>query len=784
MATNIIQLTDDEIRVRYHEPYVSEGLNMKLFAVLPRGVYRGWRLAVDGLAGEGTVSVSADPDLGDHVLVYSDADGHALTIRREGGDFLIDLSALAADTYILAIYATYSVGADTEAFLRAYTQAQYDAASEKNYLVVLGRVVVPASGAIPVANITGTGRTVAGDYIARELTPWRDVVRCGDFEFGNIATQPDGVSVPRPFWQFNSSGSPALGDWALSETDPHGGIRCAAWSYVSMGANTAVLKQPLWVQVKQGDRIRVRFWYKTVSNETAGTSCTVTLSVTTLEASGVSSTETINSDVFVTDFSAGSWTLYDKVFEIADADTDVISGISFSVAQAADTTFAAGERFRLDDVHVLVEPPDPSFPQSQVRTDAGPIFATGLSILDASVPTPFSALSATASVLALGADQAADIRYYVGTTKTHIWDVAGTVEMTLSGSGLAVADQISVGATPATATALFRVPKQSVIIGVRDDGNTANLSVLSHLAGDIISVGANQAAAIQALVGSGKTFAVTVVATDILTVSSTGLSVGAALVQVGATVAAPTFGQAARSSGASETCTFAGQDSSVSTGTAGQVTLKGGAGTANDCSGGNVLIAGGAKNGTGKVGNVALHAVPASFGTNAEGVCSVGPVTTAPAGNPTSGYSVLWSDTTALHFRGSGGHIEDLVPAGNGTFNPTVIRRSGGLQTTDGSNNIVFSYTVATGSAIKYHFEAVGIRSDASEAAGLERVATIRNVAGALANAGANDTITQRDDATWALTTNFNVTTVEFRINGNAGDTVNWVWKIEILVTV
>lgn len=159
-----------EIKVRYLEPYVTEGLNAKFAGVVPRGVHRGFRLTTS--AATLTITIQADPTYSDHVVQYLTTDGHALTVRRVGGNFSAALGA--STTWVIAIFATYVIGATTTAVLNAYTQAEFNALSTQlqQELIVLGVVTTPASGVIAVTSITHSMRVWASRNIGQDAIPF------------------------------------------------------------------------------------------------------------------------------------------------------------------------------------------------------------------------------------------------------------------------------------------------------------------------------------------------------------------------------------------------------------------------------------------------------------------------------------------------------------------------------------------------------------------------------------------------------------------------------------
>ena len=59
-------ISNATVKVRWKEPYASEGLNRKVAVVIPAGVYRGLKLGVSASALSVDLQVDA---AGDHVAV-------------------------------------------------------------------------------------------------------------------------------------------------------------------------------------------------------------------------------------------------------------------------------------------------------------------------------------------------------------------------------------------------------------------------------------------------------------------------------------------------------------------------------------------------------------------------------------------------------------------------------------------------------------------------------------------------------------------------------------------
>jgi len=268
MTTDLTTFAETEFRMRYKEPFLTAGLNKKLAVAVPTGIYRGFRLEVDAAAGDRTVDIQGDSD---HVAIYlTEADGYALTIRRTSGDFLIDLSAYESETVVLALYATYAIGFTTSVVLRAYTEAEYAGASEKDELLVLGSVDVPAAGNdIEASMLHPTGRSMAWRSEATEAVFWAQQVKNPSFEWSDDST-PTYLRASA-YWEAEVTGGSATATWAPSATSPNSGSYCMALDLTVIGTVNSEVRQKVYTRVHEGQRLLVRFYKQAVQAAASGT---------------------------------------------------------------------------------------------------------------------------------------------------------------------------------------------------------------------------------------------------------------------------------------------------------------------------------------------------------------------------------------------------------------------------------------------------------------------------------------------------------------------------------
>ena len=269
MPTPLVPFANSEIRMRYKEPFLTEGLNAKLAVNQAPGVYRGFRLGTH--ANSLTVTVVPDPVGNDHSVVYQTATGRSLTLRKEGGSFSLVLSAYANKTIVIAIYATYILGSESEAEIRAYEffpTDEFTGAAENAELVVLGTVVVPAAGVIPAANIVHDRRRMAWENRASEDVAWSPIVKNPSFEHGvTTVTGYLGISD----WTNGSEGaSAANGYFRLGATTVRSGAKSLEAYKQGGGPLGWSVYQYQEIPVVPGQLVRVTGWVRQLQAPTAG----------------------------------------------------------------------------------------------------------------------------------------------------------------------------------------------------------------------------------------------------------------------------------------------------------------------------------------------------------------------------------------------------------------------------------------------------------------------------------------------------------------------------------
>jgi hypothetical protein len=149
-----MDLGKTNIKLRFKEPHLTEGMNERLFGVSSRGVLRGFEIQPDVAAR--SVKLVVDAGSSDSVAVIELSTGYQVRARLSANTASISLAAFPDfSTVLLVLVVDYAVAGETAFDLYAYSLADYLAAADKEYLCVLGEVTLPAGAVvIPAANIT------------------------------------------------------------------------------------------------------------------------------------------------------------------------------------------------------------------------------------------------------------------------------------------------------------------------------------------------------------------------------------------------------------------------------------------------------------------------------------------------------------------------------------------------------------------------------------------------------------------------------------------------------
>jgi len=323
MATTLQAVDKTQVKMRWQEEYVTKGLNEKLFGAVAAGFARGGNLiAKQGVGGQ-IVYVEPDPVFGDIVAVYADEANVFQTTVRFSGEVSLDVSALSGQYVYIALYVAYTQGSETTAEWRAYTQAQLDAAAEKDSLVIAGYVYVRSPD---IQDADATPAEFTPQWVKRGYgqVPWVPIVRNGGFDTGFDEWMVD------------------TGSWSLDTADTYRGKRCLK----SDGTGAAKVVQASLFPVLPGQKFLVRAVFK----GTASGAGTTKVGLRCYADVSRSSPVEVGIDC---DNSVATWTVYDGMVQVPSG----CYAADVMIDQDASVTEAGA---RIDDVQVYLDMVDTS----------------------------------------------------------------------------------------------------------------------------------------------------------------------------------------------------------------------------------------------------------------------------------------------------------------------------------------------------------------------------------------------------------------------------------------
>lgn len=109
-------LPTDSPKIRFKEPFVSEGLNRKANGVIPVGVYRGYEISA---FPNGLLQISPDPAKGDSVAVVETLQNFNLTVRTVSS-FILDFTGHVTFPVFVVLRVRYQISPSP---LTGFTQA-------------------------------------------------------------------------------------------------------------------------------------------------------------------------------------------------------------------------------------------------------------------------------------------------------------------------------------------------------------------------------------------------------------------------------------------------------------------------------------------------------------------------------------------------------------------------------------------------------------------------------------------------------------------------------------
>jgi hypothetical protein len=384
MPTSGYSFTSQEITVRFRAPYISESLNQQFRGIVSAGVYEGFNPQVSGTPLH--IELATDPSGRSSAVAVSDLNPTTSVSVHVAGTIDLDLSAYASKTVAVCVDLHYAFPADTTGTVNIYDLGTETVPATS---CVLAKVVVPAAGLIPAANINIDDRSFPFLSRGRDATPMVSVVRNGaPYLTHDLVGLPD-------FW--DSASLTAMTYIASSAVLAPSGFNLAfraRKNAAGLGSVSGTLLQKIGLPVPTNRRLRLTVAFRpsvvpsvgnpvlsaTITDAAGVTITTVTLQLdstvvgvwetysTTVQLPAVTTTAAVVKEVFV-QCSAVSYTTVGvnaPIFDIADVDlqleqhgpaTDAIPEISgeshhtkvrlyedaFPGAEYADLTYGSGE---------------------------------------------------------------------------------------------------------------------------------------------------------------------------------------------------------------------------------------------------------------------------------------------------------------------------------------------------------------------------------------------------------------------------------------------------------
>ena len=348
MAEDLSTPSNTLVKMRWKEPYVSEGLNKKLNGLIPAGVVRGGKLSTSTV--NSSVKILADSEFGDSVYSFIDANGHHLTFRQVGDVTLnLDVGTLPGITAYVGLEITYITSSDTVVKWRGYTQAEVDADST---IVVLGSADVPAIAAlIPASDISDDRRRIAWMNISQYMREAMQVVKNGAFELSDDSA-PSAGGNPWPWWDYANVTETGLSCQVIDTGTPQVGDSHLAVTLTGAGTQVFLLQNEAVSQCRGGETVKVKFWVKGSSltpGPGSGGRMGVVISVADENPNNVIQTE------YIQDLTLSGTFAYTEVERTFKLDSDA-RWINVGLVYDDDSNSSTGIIY-FDDVRVWIEQP-------------------------------------------------------------------------------------------------------------------------------------------------------------------------------------------------------------------------------------------------------------------------------------------------------------------------------------------------------------------------------------------------------------------------------------------
>jgi hypothetical protein len=338
MPTSGYSFTSQEITVRFRAPYISESLNQQFRGIVSAGVYEGFNPQVSGTSLH--IELATDPSGRSSAVAVSDLNPTTSVSVHVAGTIDLDLSTYASKTVAVCVDLHYAFPADTTGTVNIYDLGTETVPATS---CVLAKVIVPAAGLIPAANINIDDRSFPFLSRGRDATPMVSVVRNGaPYLTHDLVGLPD-------FW--DSASLTAMTYIASSAVLAPSGFNLAFRAQknaAGLGSVSGTLLQKIGLPVPTNRRLRLTVAFRpsvvpsvgnpvlsaTITDAAGVTITTVTLQLdsavvgvwetysTTVQLPAVTTTAAVVKEVFV-QCSAVSYTTVGvnaPIFDIADVD--------------------------------------------------------------------------------------------------------------------------------------------------------------------------------------------------------------------------------------------------------------------------------------------------------------------------------------------------------------------------------------------------------------------------------------------------------------------------------
>lgn len=347
-----VALSNSNLKIRFREPYLSQGLNQKFFQVVTAGVYEGF----DPVPSATPLTLQLNPGVDGHIAVVKSATDTLKEVSVHlTGTLNVSLVSYASLSVAVTLEVDYSFPAETTGFIRVYDLSTETVPSTA---CVLARVDVPAAGVIPAANIELTGRTFPWAQTDRNARGFISIAKNGSFEL------VQGVPVsnqPPPYWNVNA----AVGSFLPVVSAGPSGFGNYVTGVASAGATpqTSTLFQRYSVPINGNNRVRLRASVYPVAAPTSG--FPYLRAYITNPRTGSFITEVI----LKLDGTAATWTSLETTQTVPTSVLGTGGVISQLLVDFSNAQYAApGTAFRITDIALDVEPAEAT---TDIETELG-----------------------------------------------------------------------------------------------------------------------------------------------------------------------------------------------------------------------------------------------------------------------------------------------------------------------------------------------------------------------------------------------------------------------------